>query len=312
MPPLEPNPTFASALQSASQRNLIFVHGKGGVGKTSVSRALATRLARRGERTLWTTFEDPTRPLGECREKESGLFELNCDFTQAFEEYAGMKIGIPGLTRLFLRNKLMRYLSQAAPGIHELVLLGKVWFERTHYKHVVVDLPSTGHGLAMFQSTENFVQLFQGGPLHKDAQSMLETFENPEKTAHLIVALPEEMPLRESLELGDYLRGLFPQNPALYLVNRRFPQVNESSSSTTSPLIPPPEAWSSPLADSATDYALKRSTLETHNLRIWKEAGLSYGELLFAPNPRHILPGTAASEQLIQNLSAQLQHSFHL
>lgn len=326
--------SFSKIINPVLKRNLIFIHGKGGVGKTAFSHAIASRLAEKGKRTLWTTFENPTRPAGEILQKSDCLWELNCDFTQAFEEYASMKIGIPALTRIFLQNKLMRYMSKAAPGIHELVLLGKVWYERNHFDHIVVDMPSTGYGIAMFQSTENFVKLFHGGPLNKDAEAMLETFRDPESTAHLIVALPEEMPLRESLELSDYLKNLFPVNPAWFFVNRLFPapkslqtsKLSQSSGSSTSPesttlsesntsnapsLGETPHDWPSPMATSAEEYARKRYLLENYNLRLWRDAGITFGKLGFVPNAGALSPDSSF-EKLVQNLATQLRTKAYL
>ena len=267
-------------LSSVLQRNLLFVHGKGGVGKTTVSQAIALALAQKGHRTLWISIEDPTRPAGELKEIRPDLWHLNCDFQLAFEEYAAMKIKTTRLTQLFLQNRLMQYLAKAAPGIRELVLLGKTWFERTHYEHVIVDMPSTGYGLAMFQSTENFIKLFSGGPLFRDAEAMLETLRDPKTTGHLIVSLPEEMPLQESLELNEYLLQNFPNNPAAFLVNRLFPHLPFLNTPGFNP-----ETRKSPLAESKLDYAQTRSWLEHHNLRLWNEAGVKYGHLSFVPPP---------------------------
>jgi len=281
-------------LPSVLQRNLLFVHGKGGVGKTTVSQAIALALAQKKQKTLWISIEDPTRPPGELKEVHPHLWHLNCDFQLAFEEYAALKIKTTRLTQLFLQNRLMQYLAKAAPGIRELVLLGKTWFERTHYSHVIVDMPSTGYGLAMFQSTENFIKLFSGGPLFRDAEAMLETLRDPSVTGHLIVSLPEEMPLRESLELNEYLLQNFPNNSAAFIVNRLFPHI-------PSPQGFNPEERTSPLAHSRLDYAQTRSWLEHHNLRLWKEAGIHHGCLPFIPPP----PENALSlisEQLSQEL----------
>ena len=132
-------------------KKLIFICGKGGVGKTSVSKALALTLSKKGLKTLWVAFEDPLKPPGELLEISPTLWHLNCESITAFEEYVGLKIGVPSLTKIFLQNKLMRYMAKAAPGIHDLVLLGKIWFERKNYDHIVLDMPSTGYGLAMFQ-----------------------------------------------------------------------------------------------------------------------------------------------------------------
>ncbi len=276
-------------LKVALQKKLVFVGGKGGVGKTVVSQAIAQCLADENKKTLWVTFEDPTRPQGERIHVSKNLWHVNCEASLAFEEYIGLKIGVPRLTKIFLQNKVMRYLSKASPGIHELVLLGKVWYERQFFDRVIIDMPSTGYGLAMFQSTANFARLFSGGPIHHDAEAMLETFRDPEQTSHVIVSLPEEMPLVESLELQDYLLNLFPKNPPTFIVNRRFPsskrdgeETAEFNPGTATDL---PHSWENPLADSALDYARKREILEVHNLRLWKDQNLQFAELLMVPPP---------------------------
>ncbi|MEK6706739.1 MAG: ArsA family ATPase [Bdellovibrionota bacterium] len=270
--------TRSSLVKDVLDRSLVFVSGKGGVGKTVVSLAIAMVRASQGARTLWVTFEDPTRSRGETKQISPDLWHLNCDATLAFEEYATLKIGAGPLARLFIQNKLVRYLAKASPGIHELVLLGKVWFERTRYEYVIMDMPATGHGLAMFQSTKNFSALFSGGPIHKDAHAMLETFADPAVTGQLIVALPEEMPLRESLELNDLLLEIFPQNQPAFVANRLFPKTGETLATT-------PDKWPSPLATSMLDYVIKRTVLENFNMRIWRDLNIDYGEINFIPPP---------------------------
>ncbi|MGZ3688644.1 MAG: ArsA family ATPase [Bdellovibrionota bacterium] len=276
----------ASNFQDVLSRKLVFVSGKGGVGKTVVSQAISRALAAREpqKKFLWATFEDPLRPAGELKKVAPNLWEINCEASLAFEEYAAMKIGLGALTRIFLQNKLMRYLSKAAPGIHELVLLGKIWFERQNYHQVIVDMPSTGYGLAMFQSTRNFSQLFRGGPINRDAEAMLATFRSPEECGQLIVSLPEEMPLTEALELRDFLKDLFPENAPAFVVNRLFPETLRPDEEFEKELASPHcSRWESPLARSAEDYARKRATLERYNLRLWEN--LPYARLPYIPPP---------------------------
>lgn len=302
--------------QTAFRRNLIFVLGKGGVGKTAVSQGLALELSK-NKRVLWICFEDPLRPTNggkpELTENGNGrLWELNVDPTEAFEEYATLKIsklklgrmglGL-GVTHTFLNNKLIKYLAKAAPGIHELVLLGKVWHERTHYDHVVVDMPSTGYGVAMFQSTFNFQRLFGSGPLAHDAGEMLRTFSDPAQSGFWIVALPEEMPLREALELDGLLAGLFPENRAEFVANRLFPKPLRSGAEPAPQMTPrnTPDTWETPFATDVADYAQKRSALEAHNLKIWSASGHKHTEI------EYIAPSIAMnSSALIARVSEQI------
>ncbi len=294
----------ACAPQCNFNKPLVFVGGKGGVGKTVVSQAIALRLNQLGRRVLWCTFEDPIMPSHQLNEVRPGLFYLNCEASQSFEEYAAIKIGAAGLARIFLRNKLMQYLAKAAPGIHELVLLGKVWYERKNYDHVVVDMPSTGYALAMFQSTRNFARLFQGGPINRDAEEMLATFDNPSESAHWIVSLPEEMPLRESLELRGHLLELFPRNPPEFLANRIFPALENSGGRDTSGtrIDPEPENWKSPVASDGEDYARKRVLLEKSNLRIWDEEPVTYRTLAY-----EIPQAKSSNVSVVEGLARQLE-----
>jgi hypothetical protein len=261
------------------RRRVVFVSGKGGVGKTTVARAAALASARSGRRALLVALEDPILPRSELRSVGKGLFHLNLDAGRCFEEYVALKIGSSTLARILLGNNVVRYLARAAPGIHELVLLGKLWNDRFKFDQIFVDMPSTGYGLTMFQSVANFAKLFQGGPVNRDAEAMLRSFGDPVETGHLIVALPEEMPLQEALELRALLAERFQVNPPGFIVNRLFP---ESQIPQALPIEPPSE-WKNPVPSSAADYSRKRRVLEEFNLRIWKAEGLEYGSLPFVP-----------------------------
>jgi hypothetical protein len=247
-------------------RKIVFVGGKGGVGKTTLSRAFAAalRAENSSRRVLWVCFEDPIRPRTLVRAATpEGFDELNCCAAESFAEYIALKLPGP-LAKLFLGNPVIKYLGEAAPGIRELVMLGKIWFEREHYDHIICDMPSTGYGLALFQSTFNFSQLFGAGPVSKDALAMIETFCDPQVCAHVIVSLAEEMPLVESLELRKLLIDRFPEQDPEMIVNRLWPTLSDSNSA------PSDSSSEQPLLTTrANEFVRSRNLLESENLKAW-------------------------------------------
>lgn len=229
-----------------ASKQVFFVQGKGGTGKTTYSRALAQAFAKKGAQTAWVELDGP----GDSPSL-SNVTCLNLEPHAAFEEYVGLKLKIPRITSLFLNNSLIRSLVRAAPGVHELVLLGKIWHERNHFEKIIVDMPSTGFGMTMFQATKNFAKMLRGSPVEKDALGMLETFGDPGTTEHVIVSLPEEMPLREAVELEQMLQKAFPKIQPSHVVNKLFPAPSSAT----------PDS-------SAKAFADNRHQLEIENLKI--------------------------------------------
>jgi energy-coupling factor transporter ATP-binding protein EcfA2 len=282
------NPGLSPSQSTILNRPLLFVQGKGGVGKSTVALATA-RLLSETHRTLLISIEDPLRPPYEVQKLSPTLDHLNNEATAAFEEYAGRKIGAPHLVKIFLQNRFMRYVAKAAPGIRELVLIGKIWYETRNYARVVVDMPATGHGLTLFQSLFNWGSLFAGSPLAKDSAAMVATLSDPTIVGHLIVSLPEEMPLVEALELRTQVRRIFANADCALAVNRRFPAP------TTKVVFPEDR----PFAATAEEHAARKSGLEADNLEFWR--GEKYFEVPFFPPPR---------EDAFKAIAAQVAETF--
>lgn len=202
--------------------NLILIVGKGGVGKTTVSHAVSSYLADQGRRVL---LAHVTASGDDCDKQtitkiSPRLWEITLSPHDCFREYISLKLKLKTLSTFFLNNKIIQYLEKAAPGVREIVLLGKVWHERNNYDHVVVDMPSTGHALAMIHTPFNFAKLFPGGPIYQDSLAMSATLENPQTTSFIGVTLAEEMPLQETFELSQSLKALVPRNPLFCVINR--------------------------------------------------------------------------------------------
>jgi anion-transporting ArsA/GET3 family ATPase len=204
-------------------KRLVLVTGKGGVGKTTVAAALGLKAAAQGKRVIVCEVAEQERlaPLfGErpdgYRERElaSALFGISIDPERAKEEWLQYQLKSGTLAGLLGHSRIFQYLTAAAPGLTELVTIGKVWelaqLQRktrgaAPYDLVIVDSPATGHGMAMLGAPQTFSEVARVGPIHRQAGIIHAFLSNPKWTGVLTVALPEEMPVNETLDLGERL-----------------------------------------------------------------------------------------------------------
>ena len=190
---------------------LIFVTGKGGVGKTTVARALGLLAARQGRRVILAELATPGTGAGIAEvELAPGLYSITIDPQAAMEEYLRVKAGAGVLSH----SRLFAALAMATPGLRELLGMGKIWelaqFERRTrdgavYDLVVVDAPATGHGVAALRTPRVFADTARVGPIAHQAATIAATIADRSFTAVLGVSLAEEMPVRETLALADSL-----------------------------------------------------------------------------------------------------------
>src|SRR5215211_4125895 len=201
-------------------KRLVVVTGKGGVGKTTVAAALGLKAARLGKRTIVCEVAEQERLatlFGESadgyRERElgPGLFGISIDPERAKREWLEYQLRSGTLAGLLGGSRIFQYLTAAAPGLSELVTIGKVWElaqlqrktpKAAPYDLVIVDAPATGHGIAMLRAPHTFSEVARVGPIHRQAGYIHGFLTNPASTGVLTVALPEEMPVNETLDLG--------------------------------------------------------------------------------------------------------------
>jgi anion-transporting ArsA/GET3 family ATPase len=203
-------------------RRLVFVTGKGGVGKSTVATALGLLGARRGLRTIVAelasqeqirhAFEQRGSGLFRELELAPGLFTISIDPQQAMEEYLRIKTGPLG--QALGSSKLFQAFAMATPGMRELLSIGKVWElaqlqRRTRgaapYDLVVVDAPASGHGVGILRTPRTFAEIARVGPIARQGRAIATTIADPSFTAIVAVATPEEMPVNEMLALRDAL-----------------------------------------------------------------------------------------------------------
>ena len=200
-------------------KRIYFVTGKGGTGKTAVCVGLARALARRGRRVLLLEVDAPRPNLPsyfggkstyEPRVLAPRIDGANLDFDNCLQSYVESVVPVRRVVKLVLRNRVVKVFLTATPGARELMLLSRIW-EHSHdprWDHLIVDLPASGHAVALFRCPSLAKRTFARGPIRIRAEEITERFSDPEASSVLFCALPGEMPINETLETRDLVDEL--------------------------------------------------------------------------------------------------------
>ena len=217
-------------------RKLLFVTGKGGVGKTSVASALGHQAASRGQRTLVCEVDSkgdlaeffgvPT--LGfEPTEVRRNLYAMAMDNEESLKEYLRLQLKVPMLAKVGPLARTFDFIANAAPGVKEILTVGKLTWEvrERHYDLVVVDASATGHVVGQLASPVAINDLVKVGLVRNQTDWMIEILTDPAQTAVVVVTAPEEMPVSETLELVGRLGEETDIEVASVVVNRVLPEL---------------------------------------------------------------------------------------
>jgi anion-transporting ArsA/GET3 family ATPase len=216
-------------------KRLVLVTGKGGTGKTTVAIALGLAAARAGRRTLVCEVAGQERMsraftrsgVGFSEtELHDGLFGLSIDPERSLQEYLRQQIGSRPLANLLFHNRVFHYLAAAAPGVRELATLATAWerAQRERFDLVILDAPATGHALGMLRTPRTYGDIARVGPIRRQADKIDSFIHDRGRTGVLVVALPEEMPVNETLEFRDALRAQLHLEVDSVVVNGLYPE----------------------------------------------------------------------------------------
>lgn len=217
-------------------RKLIFVTGKGGVGKTSVASALGLLAARRGKRTLVCEVDtkgDLSEFFGvgplrfESTEVRSNLHAMSMDTEESLREYLRLQLRVPLLAKLGPLARTFDFIANAAPGVKEILTVGKLTYEvrERHFDLVVVDASATGHVVGQLGSPVAINELVKVGVVRNQTDWMIDILTDPASTGVVVVTVAEEMPVSETLELIERLGSDTDIDVASVVVNRVLPEL---------------------------------------------------------------------------------------
>jgi Mrp family chromosome partitioning ATPase len=239
-------------LDPVLHRQLHYVCGKGGVGKSVVACALARRFHGDGLRVLLVQVNAPdshsrllgTPPIGpELREERleppggargaGTLHVVNITPAAAMKEYALMTLRFEALYRTVFENRLTKVFLRFVPSMTELTIQGKIWHHaeekdeagRPRFDRIVVDSPSTGHGLRFLRVARIITDASRVGPMAEKTRLMAAVIEDEQRTALHVVALPEELPVNEARDLVGEIRRARTAPLGLAFLNQRLQRL---------------------------------------------------------------------------------------
>lgn len=204
------------------KKRFIIVAGKGGVGRSTISAALALRAAQQGKKVLIAMCRAKERlshmleipPIGhEIISIAPGVDAVNMTPAESLRQYGDLVFKLPVLSRAIFENRMVTGLLRAIPGIEAWSLLGKAIYHtmergpdgKPRYDSVILDAPATGHLLEMLRVPKIILDVAPAGLLRRDAERAWQALQNPNQTGVVLVTWPEEMPANEAVELKEAL-----------------------------------------------------------------------------------------------------------
>ncbi len=214
-------------------KEIHFVTGKGGVGKSVVACSLASELAQKGKKTLLVEIGDHSfysflfkrsikyQPSSLAPQLEVAHWSAQ----ECLKSYALSLLKVEALYRLFFENPVTRSLIQVAPSLAELAITGQITSSpRRHGPHsdhevLVIDAFATGHFLQLIQAPLAMGETINRGPMGDQSREIFAVFKESQMCHLHVVTTPEELPLTEALELDSSVHKLF-NWPTEIVINR--------------------------------------------------------------------------------------------
>jgi anion-transporting ArsA/GET3 family ATPase len=158
------------------------------------------------------------------------VWALSIDTEASLQEYLKVHLRVPVIGRVGPVARLFEFVATAAPGVREILTIGKVGWEvreaiagRRPWDLVVVDAAATGHVVAQLDAPRAIRDLVAVGPVRNQSGWLGELLADPAITSVVVVSTPEEMPVSEAVELIATLRDRVDVPLGAVVANRVLP-----------------------------------------------------------------------------------------
>ncbi len=299
-------------------KRLVFVTGKGGVGKSTVSLALGLAAARMGKRTIVcevsgqekasSVFKVGTIGFNEVK-VDDNLWAISIDTEESLREYLLLQLKVRAMRDLLMRSRIFTYLAAATPGLKELVAIGKIWElaqddrqvkKAGAYDLVIVDAPATGHGVGFLSTPRTFADIARVGPVHSQAETLDAYLRNHETTGVAIVALPEEMPVNETASLERQLTGEVGMEVDRVFMNAMYPErFTEDEASKLSRVLELTDGAANAAVRAALSQQRRRAAQVEQLERLERRTRTPISVLPFVFEPRLNVPELRALSEVV-------------
>ena len=221
---------------------MTIVAGKGGVGKTTVTAALAVAATRagmsvlivevEGKSGLAACFHQPTLTYEEA-ELRPGLRARTLTPDDALVEYL-QDHGLRRLGRRLSNSGALEVVATAVPGMKDILVLGKVkQLELAGVADlIVIDAPAAGHAVQFLMSARGLQDAVKVGPIQKQATDVVELLTDPTRCQVMLVTVPEETPVNELVETAYAIEDRAGVALGPIVVNACLPEVDGLSADT--------------------------------------------------------------------------------
>lgn len=200
-----------------SLKRLYIFTGKGGVGKTTLSLSFTKHLQDQGKKAKVAYFktsklDEQTKQYQEVTEKAKklGIEAIGLDLFESAQAYIAKKLGSTTVAYWVVKTPFFKSLINMIPGFNYLVYMGQIlqYLVDDPDLILILDSPSSGHALTMFEATKNFSQIFQKGLLYEDTKLMVDMLSQQDFVQINIITLPTLLALQEAEDLQQSLKQI--------------------------------------------------------------------------------------------------------